>query len=451
MTVLRLLVAVCLTEAAYPARGADRQPMPASLTVQQAVRLALSANPQLRRARAAVEEARARHGLARAVNRPNFSVSGFQSVQTLNLRALGIDSSTFQGAGDTPIPERFGPFGTFDGRMELETDILNLPSRFQQRAERLRVESKEAETENARELIAVQAVTQYIEALRAQAFEATAAQQLASARALWTITTDRFEQGVSSGLDRRRARARMTAAQQLVYEAQAVLEAAKLTLAHTLHTEITASYELADIALYFDSGVAAPGEALAAALRARPDYLAAKAAVESARMNLRAAQFARLPQLTFHADYGRSGRTMTTTVPVYRVQGNVVIPIYFGGRATALRTGAQAALEEAEAALEAIESEVEMQLRVALSAFNSARMQTQAAEETVKLSKEEVDLSLTRFQGGVTDNSEVVIAQERLAQAEQGRIRALYNLNMARVALHRAGGNAVETYGGAAK
>jgi OMF family outer membrane factor len=313
------------------------------------------------------------------------------------------------------------------------------------------VDSKESETGNARELVTTQVVRQYIDALRAQAFEATAVQQLASARALLTITTDRFEQGVTSGLDRRRARAQMTAAQQLVYEAQGALEVAKLTLAHTLNAEITASYELADIDLYFNSSSVAPSEALASALRSRPDYIAAQRAVDSARMNLRAAQLARLPQLTFHADYGRSGRTMTTTVPTYRVVGNVMIPIYFGGRATALRTGAHAALDEAEASLEAIESEVEMEVRVALSAFDSARMQTQVAEETVELSREEVDLSLARFQGGVTDNSEVVMAQERLARAEQGRIRALYNLNMARMALHRAGGDAAETYGGVAK
>lgn len=451
MTVLRLLTAMLLAGASVSAGAADKQPMPASLTVQQAVRMALGANPQLRRAQAALQEARARHGLAQAVNRPNFSITGFQSVQTLNLRANGIDGTTFQGIGDTPIPERFGPFGTFDGRFEMNTDILNFPKRFQQRAERFRVESKESETGNARELVAAQVVEQYIAALRAQAFEATTVQQLASARALLTITTDRFEQGVTSGLDRRRARAQMTAAQQLVYEAQGALEAAKLTLAHTLNAEITASYELADIDLYFNSSAVPPSEALARALRSRPDYIAAQRAVDSARMNLRAAQLARLPQLTFHADYGRSGRTMTTTLPTYRVLGNVMIPIYFGGRATALRTGAHAALEEAEASLEAIESEVEMEVRVALSAFNSARMQTQVAEETVSLSKEEVDLSLARFQGGVTDNSEVVMAQERLARAEQGRIRALYNLNMARMALHRAGGDAAETYGGAAK
>jgi hypothetical protein len=125
-----------------PAGAADKQQMPASLTVQQAVRMALGANPQIRRAQAALEEARARHGLAVATNRPDISITGFQSVQTINLRALGIDGSTFQGIGDTPIPERFGPFGTFDGRVELNTDILNFPKRFQQRAERFRVDTE---------------------------------------------------------------------------------------------------------------------------------------------------------------------------------------------------------------------------------------------------------------------------------------------------------------------
>ncbi|MEZ5363731.1 MAG: TolC family protein [Bryobacterales bacterium] len=442
------LIAIAAMACAFQTANAERRPMPAKLTVQQAVQMALAVNPQIRRAEAAVNAARADLGMARADLLPTVMLTSYQSVQTVNLRAAGIDSSTFQGFGGQAIPELFGPFGTFDGRVQLDADVLNLPRQLRERAERSRVESKLSETGNARELIATQVVSQYIDALRAQAFEATAVQQLASARALLTITADRFQQGVASGLDQRRARAQAAAAQQFVYEAQTALEAAKLNLARSLNAEITSNYELADIDLYFDARAVDAAAAVQSALAARPDYKAAQAAVASARSNVRATQMARLPKLTFHADYGRSGRTVSTTKSTYNVRGNVAIPIYWGGRAEALRTGANSALQEAEASLEAIESQVEMDVRVAISAVDSARLQTQAAKEAVSLLEEEKDLSLTRFQEGFTDNSEVVVAQERLARAEQSRIRALFNLNMARIALHRAVGDAAAKYSG---
>ena len=102
---------------------------------------------------------------------------------------------------------------------------------------------------------------------------------------------------------------------------------------------------------------------------------------------------------------------------------------------------------EAEASLDAIRSEVEMEVRIALSGINYSRLEVEAADETVSIAEEEVDLTLTRFQSGISDNSEVVLAQERLARAKQDRIRALYNRNLARAALHRSAGDTEKTYG----
>ncbi len=441
-----LFPALAAALGAFAASAAERRPMPASLTLSQAVNMALTASPNLRRAEAAYRNGRAEHMLARAANRPNLSLVAGQAVRTLNLRANGIDADTFQGLGNVPIPERFGPFGTFDAQFVVTADVLNLPSRFRQRAAMRQAEASKSERDNAREIVVLQVVAHYVEALRFQALAATAREQLAAARALATITADRFEHGVASGLDRRRSRRQAASAQQAVYEAEAALEAAKLRLAGLLHAEIDAGYELADAHRFFRAERTAAADALRAAMERRPDYLAAKARVESARMAVRAAQSARLPKLAFYADVGQVGRTAATTQTTYTVQGNLTVPLYFGGRGSAEKVRATAALHEAEAALDAIRAEVEMELRIALSGVDFSRLQVETAEEAVALAEQESALSLLRFQGGVADNSEVVLAQERLAQAQRARIRALYNLNLARASLHRATGNAETVY-----
>lgn len=433
--------------AALGAPAAERRPMPASLTLPQAVNMALTANPALRRAEAAYRNVRAEHMLARAANRPNIALMAGQSVRTINLRANGLDAATFQGFGNTLIPERFGAFGTFDAQFMMTADVLNLPSRFRQRAAKQQAEAGEAERGNARELIVLEVVSHYVEALRFQALASTAREQLAAARALAAITADRFEQGVAGGLDRRRARRQVTAAQQAVYEAEAALEAAKLRLAALLYAEIGANYELADIHRFFRAERTGAADVLRAAMERRPDYLAAKSRAESARMAVRAAQSTRLPKLALYADVGRVGRTAAASLTTYTLRGNLTLPLYFGGRGSAEKVRAAAALQEAEAALDAVCSEIELDVRIALSGVDSSRLQVETAEETVALAEEEVALSLIRFQAGVSDNSEVVLAQERLARAKRDRIRALYNLNLARAALHRAAGDAETIYG----
>ena len=426
--------------------AADRRPMPSSVTLSQAVEMALTSSPQLRRADAAYRNGLGEHGLARAENLPNISLVAGQSVRTLNLRAHGFDSETFQGREGIPVPERFGPFGTFDSRFVVSGDVLNLSSRFLQRAARQQATAGKSDVENARELITLQVVGHYIEALRFQALAATGHEQLAAARALSTITTDRFEQGIASGLDRRRARRQVTSGQQAVYEAEAALEEAKLRLANLVQAELTADYELTDVHRFFQPESVVASDVLRAAMEKRPDYIAAKSRVESAKMNVRAALSARLPHLEFYADLGQSGRTVATTKTTYTVQGSVVVPLYFGGRASAGKTRADASLMEAEASLDAIRSEVEMEVRIALSGINYSRLEVEAADETVSIAEEEVDLTMTRFQSGISDNSDVVLAQERLARAKQDRIRALYNRNLARAALHRSAGDAEKTY-----
>jgi outer membrane protein TolC len=57
-----------------------------------------------------------------------------------------------------------------------------------------------------------------------------------------------------------------------------------------------------------------------------------------------------------------------------------------------------------------------------------------------------VKLSSQRFTQGVTDNTEVVNAQDRVSRADDARVRALYTLGLARANLARATGAAEKTY-----
>jgi outer membrane protein TolC len=425
--------------------SAQRPPIPAQLSLKEAVSIAFANSPLLRQAEARVGETAAARDQARAALLPQLSVGVFEALRTVNLEAQGIQFPNIPGIG-RPIPVRVGPFSQFDARGFLNQEVLNFQRRYGHKAAGARLEATEAESLNVRELLALSVVVNYVNAQRSQAAAATLRKQLALSRQLLTITTDRAGQGVASALDVSRAEQQSNNLQQSLLEAENALTLAKLELAKGMHAQISADYELADIASFYDTAAPGEKEALATAFELRPDYRAAQAQLRAAELDLRSSRAERYPSLAFAADYGQSGRKPFQNLNTYRVQGSLNIPVFLGGRISADVRQAQSRIESAEAYIEEVRAEVETDVLSAIANVNSAKRQVEVAESTIALGQQEVDLSTARFTSGVTDNTEVVNAQDRLARAEDNRIRALFHLQMAQAGLQRAMGAAEKAY-----
>jgi len=74
--------------------------------------------------------------------------------------------------------------------------------------------------------------------------------------------------------------------------------------------------------------------------------------------------------------------------------------------------------------------------------LNSAAEQVEVARSSVELAEESLAQSRDRFTAGVTDNLEVVQAQESVASAHENYIQSLYAHNLAKIELARAIGDA---------
>jgi outer membrane protein TolC len=79
-------------------------------------------------------------------------------------------------------------------------------------------------------------------------------------------------------------------------------------------------------------------------------------------------------------------------------------------------------------------------VRTALFNLGAARREVDLATNAVRLSTEELGQSRNRFAAGVTNNLEVVTAQNPLVQAMDVQIEALYRLQQSRADLIRAMG-----------
>jgi outer membrane protein TolC len=161
---------------------------------------------------------------------------------------------------------------------------------------------------------------------------------------------------------------------------------------------------------------------------------------------VRSIKSTRLPTLTLEADDGQSGNTPVHNLNTYRVQGVLDVPLFTGFRTRGEIEEAEGLTRQAQIALDRSRSEIETEVLVAVSGVEWAQKQVDTSAANVKLSRQELELSRARFAQGITDNTEVVNAQDRLAKADDATIRAQFTLGLARVNLARAIGVAETTY-----
>lgn len=421
------------------AGATNPQDLPRQLTLSDALRIALANNSLIRTAQSRLDQASGRYAQSRAVLLPQVEANAHQAYLTINLVGLGILIPTVpQGKTD--------PFGSMDARVSLSQDLLNIANREAWKSSRSKQESSLFLLQNAREVVVLDVVAAYLQALRAKASRDTLLEQTSLANDLYKITDDRVRQGVSSKLEANRALQEVNSLEQRRQESEQAYITAKLILANTLQARITADFEVEDTAPY---GVETPvpsETAVQTALSSRPDYRAAQANVRAAELAVQSIKASRYPTLGTSFSDGQSGGTPVHNQNTYRLAATLAFPIYTSGRIRGEINEAEGTLREAQAGADQLRSQIETDVLTAIAGVEWAAKEVATSAENVKLSREEVALSRQRFTQGVADNTEVVNAQDRVSRADDARVRAMYTLGLARANLARAMGAAEKTY-----
>jgi outer membrane protein TolC len=266
------------------------------------------------------------------------------------------------------------------------------------------------------------------------------------ADALATLAENQQKQGVGTRLDTLRAKVQLQTERQRLIQAQTQRTTALAGLGRLLDLKPGTPLELKD-------SLAAPAlpeqdfqAAYQAGLRQRPE-LAALDAQEKAAQSLRqAAQGLRLPSVVATAGYASTGLQNESWANTYQVSVGVKVPLFTGGRVSA--QVARAKSEEAkvqEARRDAV-AQVGLEVQVAQAELVAARHEVEVADLAVSLSGEALTQARHRFEAGVSNNIEVINAQDELARANDNQISALYRLNQARADLARATGQIEKLY-----
>ena len=411
-----------------------------TLTLSEAVDLALKNNLQTRLARERMAEASAAKGLARSALLPNLHGSAYQMDLTVNLAAMGFSPRNLPGI---PIPMFVGPFNRFDARVQLAQSIFNLSSLRRFQASRHAAMAAGYVERQAAQLVTAAAALGYLQVLEAEQAVAAAEADLQLAQRLLDLARSRREAGVATGVDVARAETRLAGQQVRLAQARTQLDTARLNLLRVIGAPLSAELSLSEKLRFSAEPLPDVQKAVEQALADRADVRAMREQLHAAEAEYRAALGGWLPSISFFGDYGSSGlRPNELNLPTRSVGLRLDVPLFNGGRTRAEIQLAASHRRQVQAQWEDLRVAVEKEVREALEHLTVRAQQVRAAESALKLAERELELAQDRFRNGLADNVEVIQAQTALENARRDWVAGLALYNMARLNLAVATGHA---------
>jgi outer membrane protein TolC len=428
-----------LTSAQQVPGAAKTSPAVSSLSLEQAIALAINNNLATLLAKERDDEAHGVEKEARSGLLPNISGTAYQASVTENLAALGFTPGRFPGFTSTFI----GPFKNFDARARLQQTIFNLSILKNYRAGRAGVRAAESEEAIAREQVATATALSYLEALRANLSVTAAQSNVTLAQTLLKLARDQRTAGIATGVDVTRAETRLAQEQVRLSRAQTDDEDTRLQLQRIVGLPLGSTFTLSDALRFSTEALPTIETAVATAEDTRSEIRAAEAQVKVNQLEASATRAEQLPSLEFVGDYGVSGITpVTSALPTRRYAIQLDVPIFNGGLTRGRIEVANARAREAELQLASVRGQVEEDVRLAYAALRTTAETVSAADQAVILAERELQMAQDRYRAGVGDSIELVTAQTTLANARLDQVTALATYNGARLNLAAALGRA---------
>ena len=362
---------------------------------------------------------------------PNISIRGQEAVQTESLAALGFRGKIFP----LPLPRLIGPFNYMDLRANYAQNVFNFRDLEKVRAAEANLKAAKLSVKDARELVVLAVGNSYLQAIAAAARVESVEAQVKSAHALYEKASDQQKAGVSPAIDTLRSQVELQTRQQALIVARNDLAKSTLSVARIIGLPPGQKFVLTEKAP-FQALTPLPIETyLQRAYDGRADYQAAVRQVEGAELSRKAASAGRYPSLDVDANFGDIGVNPANSNGTWQVIGGINIPVFAGNRVHADVIQADAQLRQARSQLGDLRGRIDYEVRAALLDLNAAAEQVEVARSSVDLAEQTLAQSQDRFSAGVTDNLEVVQAQQSVADAHESYIQSLYAHNLAKVEL----------------
>ena len=368
------------------------------------------------------------------------TVTGAASIEVeqVNLAAYGL-----KFPGLNPI---VGPFQVVDFRAYLTQNLVNVQALENFIAARHNFAAARLTAQDARDLVVLTVGNAYLlciaDAARIDAVKA----ELETSGVSLKQANDAHEAGTSPRLDVLRAQVDYQNEQQQLIATTNQFEKDKLALARTIGMPLDQKFRLTDIAPFANLDTPDAEAALQQALKQRKDLAAAAESLKAAETQKKAAWAEQLPVVSFSGDFGDLGTTAAHSHGTYTATGQVSAPILQIAKTHGDELVASANADQSRARLSDQVQQVNADIRDAILDIQSAAKLIDATKSNVDLAREALSEAQQRFHAGVDTSLAVSQALAQAEQADDQYISALYQHNVAKLALARALGVASTNY-----
>jgi outer membrane protein len=387
------------------------------LGLEQAIAIGLRDNPRLREVAAQAQAARSGADIAFAPFLPELN-TGF--------RYSGFNAPVIPGGSFVPASLNAGVYAFSLAEAGVQWTLYDFgrtAGGYGQALSRARMD--ELTSVRARQTVAFDVARGYFDLLFAQAFVRVHEQAVKQAEAILKDTNVRRKNGTADREAVLRAEVEVTSAQeQLVAARQRVFDG-MATLNLALGRPTALPIRVRDVRAHppFDLPLEA---CLEQAVGGRPEVAAAREAVAEATYGIEAARGGMLPKVYIRGTVVRVDSAQDLRGWVAGAGLHIDQPIYGGGRHVADVRRNRALAVAATAGLQSLLDRVAHQVNLAFQAIATGQERIRLGEIAVSQSRENLRLTLVKYNNGNATPTDVVDAQTALTRSEARYYTALY-------------------------
>ncbi len=411
------------------------------LTIEEVIRRGLQYNLGAGSASRAEQQAIAARKGTRSALLPNLSAQFSENVNKINLATSGFDASSFPGIGQL-FPSTVGPFHYYSAQANFSQNVLDIVALRNYATSRRLVEAATLGRADAREQVVLAVTGSYLRVLASTALVHSEEAQVKYTKSVYDQSVSQEDAGAKAHVDVNRNLVQLQTEQQRLTADHASLTKAKMALAREIGLSIDEDFDVSE-SLSTDAAPEIPlPDAYQRALSNRADLHAAEVQVHASEDARKAASAQRLPTLKIQGFYGLQGVDFNSGKSVYNGGVSVNLPIFNGGQIRSDEQAADVALEQRKSELADAREQVRFDVRSAWIDRDVASQQVIVAKSNRYLAHETLRQSVDRFISGATTSVEVVQSEQTVSSAEHDYIDSLFSLNLAKINLARAMGEA---------
>ncbi len=410
-----------------------RAQQPDSLTIDDAVRLALANSITLRQADAQREAAEARVTQSRSDYYPRVNVSA-------DYTRLGpVAAFSFPLFGTIPL----NPAAAIFAKVSASETLLDLGVRGAKvDASRTQVTTAEDAARSIRSALTLQVKQAFYTTMLLERSVRVQNQQIDALNEHLHITQQRVESGSATDFDALSTSVRVSQAENVRIDLEQSLHDQQLALRRILGLPWDASAAVRGT-FYQPTDEIDLATLLREARERRPDLITATDGVVSAQAQVAVAKGNDDPVLRLHAAYGvTNGYEPNLDV----LRGNwaagvsLEVPIYNGTMTRGKVDEAEANVRAAQERLNDMARSAESEVRQAFEAVQSSKAKIASTDLQVREAESAVANARVRYESGAGTNLDLLDAETNVAKAHLEQLQARYQYMMAHVALDAATG-----------